>query len=235
MPYRRLPKTDQTRLAALNTAIRQGEKDGIYKPVISLKMQHEAKTFLSQYEQSLSNYKQAVNNQKESIKKAHSNVKQTRLYISHFIQVLNMSIIRDELKKTVKTFYELDPESNSVPDLTSEKAILKWGERIIKGENERMRSGGTPIYNPNINKVKVYFDIFKENINEQKIYLSNINRYSEAVQKMRNKCDEIILNIWNEVETHFSDMPWKDRIDNGKKYGLIYYYRRGEDTTDNVA
>ncbi len=229
MPYRRLPKTDQARLVALQVAIRKGERDGIANPIIPLKLQHDAKTLLTQYEQSLGNYKQALNSQKNTGAKSRSNVKMTRLYISHFIQVLNMSIARGEIKKSNKAYYELEPDKNSVPNLTSEKALLKWGEKIIKGEADRIKNGGAPIYNPNIAKVKVYFDIFKESQNEQKIFQLNITRYAETVKKMREKCDELILNIWNEVESHFIELPWSDRLKIGKEYGLIYYYRRGEE------
>ena len=228
MPYRRLPKTDQARLTALRAAIQQGEHDGISNPIVSLKLQHEAKTLLSQYEQALFVYKQSLSNQKSSIGKSRENIRMVRLYVSHFLQVLNMSITRGELKKSNKTFYGLDPESNSVPNLTSEKSLLKWGERIIKGETERLKNGGVPVYNPNIAKVNVYFDIFKENQQEQKIFQLNTQRYAEAVKKMREKCDELIMEIWNEVEAHFIDLSWDERMAVCKKYGLIYYYRRGE-------
>ena len=228
MPYRRLPKTDQARLTALRTAIQQGEHDGISSPIISLKQQHEAKTLLSQYEQALSVYKQSTSNQKTSIGKSRENIKMVRLYISHFIQVLNMSVARGELKKSSKTFYGLDPESNSVPSLTSEKSLWKWGERIVAGEAERLKHGGVPIYNPNIAKVNVYFEIFKENQQEQKIFMLNTHRYVDIVKKMREKCDELVTEIWNEVEAHFIDLSWDERIAACKKYGLIYYYRRNE-------
>ncbi len=229
MPYRRLPKTDQARLIALRTAIQRGDRDGFNNPTIPLKLLHEAKTLLSQYEHALQSYKQSQNNHNSNASKSRSNVKMTRLYISHFIQVINMSITRGEIKKSTKTYYGLDPESNSVPNLTSEKALLKWGERIIKGEAERIKNGGTAIYNPSISKVSVFFNIFKENQAEQKVTQLNTNRYADAVKKMREKCDALILDIWNNVEAHFANLNWEERIPLCKEYGLIYYYRRGEE------
>ena len=228
MPYRRLPKTDQARLLALRIAIQKGEKDGIVNPVISLKAQNDAKSLLNHYEQSLFEYKQSLAKQKLNANHARANVKITRLYVSHFIQVLNMCIIRGEIKKEAKIYYGLNPDVNSVPDLTSEKSLLAWGEKIIKGETERLRNGGAPIYNPNIAKVKVYFDIFRDNQADQKVSQLNISRYSDAVEKMRQKCDEIIFDIWNQVEQHFVDLPFEEKLEKCKKYGLIYYYRRGE-------
>ena len=47
------------------------------------------------------------------------NADETRLYISHFIQVLNLAVLRDEIKVVHKELYDL-PEANVVPDLLSE-------------------------------------------------------------------------------------------------------------------
>jgi len=52
-----------------------------------------------------------------------ANVKTARLYISHFIQVLNLAVLRDEIKTSHKNMYGL-PEANVVPDLLSEAALL---------------------------------------------------------------------------------------------------------------
>lgn len=229
MPYRRLPKTDQTRLRALHVAIEKGERDGVNVPIYSLKAQNEAKNLLSNYEQALFEYKQSLIKQTLNSRRARSNVKMARLYISHFIQVFNLSVIRGEIKKENKRFYGLDPETHSVPDLTSEKSLLEWGDKVINGEAERLRNGGSPIYNPNIAKVKVYFDIFKENQSEQKILQLNTSRYLENVVRMRQKCDEVILEIWNQIEQAFEELPLPERLEACKKYGLIYYYRRGEE------
>jgi hypothetical protein len=229
MPYRRLPKTDQARLTALRIAIKKGDIDGINNPVISLKMQNEAKVLLSNYENLLFEYKQSLVKQTLNSRRSKNNVKTARLYVSHFIQVLNLSIIRGEIKKEHKTYYGLDVDSFSVPDLTSEKMLLEWGEKIVKGEAERIKNGGSPIYNPNIAKVRVYFDIFKDNQTEQKILQMNSARYLDMVKKIRVKCDEILLEIWNQVEAYFIDYPPKEKLEKCKTYGLVYYYRRGEE------
>ena len=228
MPYRRLPKTDQARLSALQTVIDRGAKDGLNEPVVPLRLQNDAKALLPHYEQALYEYNEAKKKQRSNAVKVHNSVKMVRLYISHFIQVLNMSIARGEFKKNVKVYYELDPDCNNIPNLLSEKALLEWGEKIIVGEAERQKNGGTPIYNPHIAKVKVYFDIFKELLAEQSITSRNTIHYAANAKKMRERCDAIIFEIWNEVEAVFSNLSWDERMEKGKEYGLIYYYRRGE-------
>ena len=150
MPYRRLPNTDLARLHALQNAIQR------------YKVQSEAQRFLVQFEnivmQSKDNYASTVNANKQY----RHIVQNARMYISHFIQVLNLSVIRGEIKKEQKLLYGLDPHQHIVPDLSTEEYLLEWGKKIIEGEQKRMANGGFPIYNPAINKVKVHYDIFCE-------------------------------------------------------------------------
>ena len=90
-----------------------------------------------------------------------------RLYLSHFIQVLNLAVIRSEIRLSHKEYYGLDAQ-NSLPDLSSEQALVEWGRKVIEGENRRISQGGIPIYNPTIAKVKVHYDIFLEGYERQK-------------------------------------------------------------------
>ena len=103
-------------------------------------------------------------------------MKTARLYISHFIQVLNLAVLRDEIKTwRIKNIYGL-PEANVVPDLLSEAALVEWGKKIIEGEQQRTAQGGIPIYNPTIARVKVHYDIFLDSYERQKNYQALTNR-----------------------------------------------------------
>ncbi|MDR1679131.1 MAG: hypothetical protein LBR81_05065 [Prevotellaceae bacterium] len=230
MPYRRLPNTDKARTRALQQAIAQHEING--KPaemVLSYKLVNEAKVYLHNFEKTLSLYKQALDTQVSSNKNYQDVVRNARLYISHFIQVLNLCVIRNEIKKEHKSFYKLDLDNYAVPDLSTEAALLKWGKNIIEGEAERARVGTTRIYNPTIANVKVHYDIFKEYKTNQKIYQKSTARYLEIVASMREAGDAIIQEIWNEIEAKFAHLPPYHRLMECKRHGVIYYYRRGED------
>lgn len=152
-----------------------------------------------------------------------------RLYISHFIQVLNLAVVRGEIKKEQKQLYQLNPDSENVPALNSEKALLHWGKCIIEGENERVRAGGIPIYNPSIAKVKVYYDIFKDNKLNQKFYQETTRRNWEELVALRPQADQLIVEIWDNVEAAFKEEKPFTRYQKCKEYGLIYYYRKGEE------
>lgn len=229
MPYRRLPNTDQARLRALRAAIEQADKvNNFGDQIVAFKTILEAKSYLTIFEKQLIQYQQTLENQVSANKKYQQIVHNARLYISHFIQVFNLSVIRGDIKKEHKLFYQLDPVIHTVPDLSTESALLHWGKCIIDGENERLRNGGLPIYNPTIAKVKVHYEVFKEYKSTQKLHQNSTTRSWEDLVNLRAKGDDIILDIWNQVEAKFKDERPYSRLIKCQSYGLIYYYRKGE-------
>lgn len=229
MPYRRLPNTDQARIRALKSAVGKSDVYNVNELAISLNTLSEARSFLSKFEIAHSYYTQCYDNQVKESPKHQSNVKTARLYISHFIQVLNLSVLRSEVKPVHKKLYCLPVDNYNVPDLTSEGAMVEWGKRIIEGERKRTSQGGVPIYNPTIAKVKVHYDIFVDSYERQKALQVLTNRSLEGLATMRTRADELILDIWNQVEEKFRNIsPNELRLDKCRDYGVIYYYRTGE-------
>ena len=225
MPYRRLPNTNQARLRSLRNAVGMGETLNL---AFSYKTLEQAKGFLVRYERALFEYKQCSEKQASTNKKHQNTIKFARLYISHFIQVLHMCIARNEIKPENKLLYGLDENSSVVPDLSSEENLLEWGKKIIEGERQRTTKGGAPIYNPAIAKVRVHYDIFVESYNDQKVLQNNTIRTIDNISQLNEVADTLILDIWDQVEAHFAKLPQPERLDKCQKYGVIYYYRKGE-------
>ncbi len=229
MPYRRLPNTDQARIRALKAAVVKGEESDTYDLPFSLNTWTEARNFLPRFEAAQMYYTECYDRQAKAGHKHQANVKTARLYVSHFIQVLNLAVIRAEIKAAHKEYYGLPPKDNNVPDLSTEASIARWGQKIIEGESRRTTQGGIPIYNPTIAKVRVHYDIFMESYEKQKNLQALTSRSLDAIASMREKADSLILDIWNQVEKHFEDVtPNEKRIGICQEYGLIYYYRTNE-------
>ena len=72
---------------------------------ITLKTLFEARNFLHRFEAAQIYYTQCYDNQSRASRKHQMNVKTARLYISHFIQVLNLAAIRKEVKPEQKRLY----------------------------------------------------------------------------------------------------------------------------------
>lgn len=228
MPYRRLPNTDQARLRALRTIIQQSDKQDFANQIVNMKTLHEAKTFLSRFEKQLNQYQQTLENQVSANKRYQQIVHNARIYISHFIQVLNLSVIRGDIKKEHKIAYHLDTQNHTVPDLSTETALLEWGKYIIEGENERVRNGGLPIYNPAIAKVQVHYEIFKEYKSTQKLHQQTTTRAWEDLVQQRETGDLIILDLWNQIESKFVNEKPYTKLIKCTELGIVYYYRKGE-------
>lgn len=228
MPYRRLPNTDQARLHALQTAVQRASEAEFNEQIITYHTLTEAQRFLMMFENQVQQYQTNFQTKVSANKKYRHDVSVARMYISHFIQVLNMTVLRGEIKKEHKKLYKLEPDVQVLPELATEEDLLIWGQNIIEGEAARQRMGGFPLYNPSINKVKVFYDIFKEQQVSQTMHRRNTARVTDDITSLRKQADAIILDIWNQVEDKYKDMLPYARLRACQSYGLIYYYRKGE-------
>ena len=118
MPYRRLPNTDQARLRALRAAVKQGSQQTYNEQVITFALVREAENFLNVFEKQSILYKQTFENQVNANKKYQQVLSNVRMYISHFIQVFNLSVIRGEIKRT-QTALPARSRHTYLPDLSS--------------------------------------------------------------------------------------------------------------------
>ncbi|MFW9622738.1 hypothetical protein [Bacteroides graminisolvens] len=229
MPYRRLPNTDQARIRAMEKLLEKIGMISVSEMAVSLNTISKIRGLLNRFRRLSEYYKDCFDNQSKASRKHQENTKLARLYISHFIQVLNLAALRMEIKPAQKNYYGLQPNVHNVPDLISETALMEWGEKIIVGEMKRTSEGGIPIYNPTIAKVKVRYDIFVES-NERQKNLQRLTAESlEDVTLMRPQVDELILDAWNQIEDYYKDVPDVDkRLDLCREYGIVYYYRAGE-------
>lgn len=233
MPYRRLPNTDQARIRALKAVVVKGDTYNVYDLAVSLKTLTEARNFLTKFEAAQAYYTECFERQSVAGRKHQANVKTARLYISHFIQVLNLAVIRSEVRTAHKDYYGLDKSNNNVPDLSTESALAEWGRKIVDGESKRISQGGIPIYNPTIAKVRVHYDIFMDSYEKQKNLQALTARSLDVLASMRAAADNLILDIWNQVEKKFEEVvPNEKRLDLCRAYGVIYYYRTSEKLKD---
>ena len=226
MPYRRLPNTDNARIKALKTAIEK-HNSLFGQGTISIDV-GKLGMMLRNFENAQIRYRESLDKQASANRKFQKLVKNARLYVSHFIQVLNFCVIRNEIKKEHKQLYELDPDNFTVPDLVSNDSLLHWGENIIKGEQARHRQGGAPIYNPAIARVNVAFSQFKDAYIAQKTHQSSTTRQLDALSSQRSDIDETLSALWNQIEGAFADLPGDEKMERCKEYGVVYYLRREE-------
>ena len=228
MPYRRLPNTDAARIKALKAAIDKSNNMDYNDVVVSMNTLYKAKNIVSKFEKMYKANQQTFEIQIKANKFFQEQIKNARLYISHFVQVLYLAVIRNEIKPEYLTLYGLENSEMLLPDISTNELLLEWGKKIISGEEKRIAGGGVPIYNPTIAKVKAMYSIFKDGYTTQQIHQKATIRTQAEVVSYRTEVDEIILALWNQVEAANIDLPPKQKIDENKEYGVVYYYRKGE-------
>lgn len=228
MPYRRLPNTDIARIRALKQAIEKTSNTDFQELAVSLGVIERARNAVNRFDKLRSQYLQTLDVQVTANKTFQSKAKSARMYISHFIQVLYMSVMRAEIKQDSLEMYGLQDMNFVVPDLSSNEQIMEWGHKIIDGENARIAKGGVPISNPRVTKVNVMYSIFKESYQAQLQHKAATDKVINEISEYRKEVDDIILQIWDEVEEFNSKYPQNKRLDYNKEYGIIYYYRKSE-------
>ncbi|MGD0341731.1 MAG: hypothetical protein ABSA76_08505 [Bacteroidales bacterium] len=228
MPYRRLPNTDSARLKAMKSALEKGEELPPHQMSYSPKIIIRLRQFLPLFEHSIQLQRQSVSSQSKKSKDYNEAVRKAHMYLTHFIRVMNMAVLRGDLPTEARAYFGLATNESTVPSLNTENELISWGKRIIEGEEFRIKKGGSPITNPTIAVVKVRFEKFMEAYDYHKSLIKKTLDYTERTSDMRKEADDLILQIWNEVEAKHSSLPEDVRKKESEEYGLVYFYRKNE-------
>jgi hypothetical protein len=223
-----LPNTDAARIRALKTALDKGKEVPPHKLAYSAKTILRLQKFLPLFEHTIHLQRQAIASQSKKSREYSESLRKARIYLTHFIRVMNMAIYRGDLPAETRAYYGLATNESTVPSLNTENELISWGRRIIEGEEFRIRKGGSPITNPTIAVVKVRFGNFLEEDTYHKTLLKKTYDYTERTGDMRKEADEIILEIWNEIEASHDSVPEAIKRKVCEDYGIVYFYRKGE-------
>ncbi|MDA3928128.1 MAG: hypothetical protein PF541_04175 [Prolixibacteraceae bacterium] len=228
MPYRRLPNTDKARLRALGKPFHKFEKDGPQNIPFSEASLTALRSLFPKFKNTLLNLEAARKNQTEKNKIYVELLRKARMYVSHYIQVMNFAINRSELKSNIRSYYGTEAFENNLPPLSSENDVLTWGMNILEGDRKRIMSGGNPFYNPSIALVRVNYEKLSDAYHFQKTLQATTDRGSSQVAAMRTEADELIVQLWNEIEQAFSHLPDSAKREKAQQYGIVYVFRKSE-------
>ena len=224
MPYRRLPNTD----AEAITDIKQSEfKD----PVLSAELLNkaEAQFIVFRHQQDL--YRQAVDRWQDNNLKYRDIIVNLTRNIIDFVKAYYTALETGEIGEESRRYYNIiDYE---IPDLSCEVQILDWAKRLVEGERRRIFEGGIPITNPTISSLSIYYDRLEDLNFSQNTSKNTIDYTREKLIKERQKTDDLIRNLWNTIEAAFEHLSFEERIEECRKYGVVYYDRPSERTARN--
>ena len=235
MPYRRLPNTDTARIRAMKTALEKGKEQPPHKVSISAKTIVKLQKFLPQFEHNIQLYRQSLTSQNKKSKDYGDNMRKAKIYLTHFVRVMNMAVYRGDLPAETRAYFGLATDESTVPSFSTENELMTWGRRIIEGEEFRIRKGGSPITNPTIAVVKVRFENFLESWTFNNTISRRTSSLADKILELRKEADDLILHLWNEVEKSHSALEEDIRKSCNEEYGLVYFYRKGELEKEKAA
>jgi len=224
---KKLPETDEERINVLRTIAAQEEINESPNKILSVFELGELNAFTKTLEGSLFIFKQAITDINKAKNNYNDLFKNAQMYISHFIQVLLLTVIRNEIKAENLILYGFTEKNPAIPDLSTEEAIIQWGENLIRGEADRISRSGIPLYNPAIAKVKVHYELFKESIYSLTIYEKSLTRIQNTMNDIRNKADTLINEMWTKTEERYRSAPPEEQTQQYKAY-KIQFHRKGE-------
>jgi hypothetical protein len=228
MPYRRLPNTDKARLRALAGSYRKFESDEHSSLPYSEATLQKLREIYPGFRNALVNLEAARKQQSEKNKEFTEIFRKSKLYVQHYLQCMNFAIQRGEIKSIVRAYYDTEQFENAQPPINTEEQLVKWGKKVIDGDQQRIMKGGSPFYNPSIALVKINFEKFNEAYRFQKILEATTARNVKLVKELREAADTLILQLWNEIEAHFQHLPDNEKRSGCEAFGLVYVLRRKE-------
>ncbi len=215
-------------MKALDTVLNNSDIYTVTNRFIDMSVINDAQSCREKLTAALKQYKVAMEAQKAHTPKLPKLLHNASMYISHFLQVLMMAVERGEIRENKLPYYGLEEGARALPQMNTADSIIEWGAKAIEGEKQRLKQGGRPIYNPTIGMVSTHYDIFHEELKQQKYLVSRVGDASQNLADLRPHIDEVLLEMWNQIEAHFAELPPEKRFNACREYGVVYYYRRHE-------
>ena len=127
----------------------------------------------------------------------------TRMFVSHFHQVLDLGIARGKFAAGARSFYGRDVHATSIPDLNTHQALAEAVLNIGAGESARATAEGAahvPMAMPSASEVDDAVGAFMDARTGSAAAQSNTNAKQEAVQALLAEGLSLTADVYDTVE-----------------------------------
>lgn len=228
MPTINRPRTDFERLEALEAAKTKADATPAASLAFSAETLDRLNLFLPNFRiemQQMGSALSAQNNATVALQVAKYN---SRTYTAHFIQVFNLGVARGVYTADQRAHFNLDINSTDLPRLVTEQEIATWGQRIITGDAARVAAGGAAMSNPTAAEVGTALAAYVAAQGNQSTKKDAYDHEQEDVEALRNDADDLIADIWDEVEFTFRKESASSKRRKAREYGVRYMPTPGE-------
>lgn len=228
MPTIRRPKTDNQRLQALESAKLKSDVTPPGSLAFSPAVLATLLAFLPNFRQQMLERGVALSAQSGSTSLADTAKERLKKFISHFFQVFNLGIDRGTYTADQRPHYLLDANQEELPQMDTEQQIQMWGNRVVDGEATRTAAGFPAMSNPTSGDVQAELTLYTTRQGDQSVKKEAYDNEQEDVEELRTDADDLIADIWDEVEFTFRKETPSSKRRKAREYGLVYVPRVGE-------
>lgn len=233
MPFRQLPRSDGDRLQALEAAAAKAAAVDPADLAFTAATKTTLDATLPQFRTELQERGTALGAQVEATTALTAQRERLRMWTSHFFQNLNFGVARGVFQAGDRAFFQLPTSQESLPGMSSEADLLMWSQRVVDGETARVAAGGTAIPFPTSTEVGAERATYVTLQADQSTKRDAADSEQEDVEALRDSIDELVADIWDEVEFTFrKDAPPSLRA-KAREYGVVYVPRPGEPPEEN--
>lgn len=234
MPFRRLPATDSSRSDALRAVYTKSISAPVEELPFSTIYLDKIKIFYPKFKKEIEERGTALSVQSEATLISNAAQEKCRMYVSHYIQVFNFGVARNKFKASERAFFQLSVNQETVPDLKSADSLTAVAENIIKGDVNRIAAGGAEMSNPSTAEVEAVYNDYAAKSADQSAKKGVYEKEQKDVDNIRAEADELIADIWDEIEFKYrKDEPSAMRR-KAREYGVVYVSRPGEPVEESA-
>lgn len=235
MPYRQLPNTDATRIAAVDALVAKvatvPAADRPYPAALHTELNALGPQFKTEAQQAGT----ALSAQSAATSQATLDFLALQTAVSHYFQVLNLAIARGAIPREARAHYQIDISNATVPDLITQADVVLWAGRVTSGETARMAlPGAVAMAMPSTGDVATAASVYATSSKTQTTAKDTYDDEQNDVAALRPGVDKMIRDIWDYIEFALRGDPAPSRRRKAREWGVTYLTRPGE-TADPVA
>nr|WP_319509254.1 hypothetical protein [uncultured Draconibacterium sp.] len=255
MPTRELPKSTIGRYNVLEKTNEKANSTPAAQWAISSETQTKLVSFYARLRQEMAERQEQFAKQAEATKA--ENEQQQVLYrnVSHFMRVFNMAVERGVFSPSDRLYYGLNANQSDLPKLSTEQDLVTWARNLIDGEATRTQQSApeapavpvapdvvptsvqekVPMSNPSAAEVETELNKYVELSNAQSAEKQAFDAENKDVLDMLPEIDELIRDIYDEVEFYYRKETPANRRKLAREWGVVYVSRPGEEPDDEVV
>jgi len=241
MPYRRMPVSIIDRTKVLEKTSEKATSTPADQWAISTETQTRLTTLYPAFRQEIAERQEQFAKQAEASEVENAQQVVLHRCVSHFFQVFNLAVERGVFSASDRLYYGLNASQSELPKLSTEQDLTTWALNLIMGEQKRTQqtdpeaADPVPMSNPSAAEVQTELMRYNELSSAQSAEKQAFDAENKDVLDMLPEIDELIRDIYDEVEFYYRKETPANRRKLAREWGVSYVSRPGEEPDDEVV